>query len=137
MGEETYKKYNLRAKGSIRIRPWLTLDNNTSLMSSKYHQPMVHYGQQVISRQIDMFAFPFALLKNPDGTWTQTAAKTGYAAFAEGTSWQENNKLEVANTTTFNFEFVPDVFKVSADVTYKGSRCRATAWRTSTPTTPA
>ena len=91
-------------------------------MSSKYHQPMVHYGQQVISRQIDMFAFPFALLKNPDGTWTQTAAKTGYAAFAEGTSWQENNKLEVANTTTFNFEFVPDVFKVSADVTYKGSR---------------
>ena len=110
VGEETYKKYNLRAKGSIRIRPWLTLDNNTSLMSSKYHQPMVHYGQQVISRQIDMFAFPFALLKNPDGTWTQTAAKTGYAAFAEGTSWQENNKLEVANTTTFNFEFVPDVF---------------------------
>ena len=122
VGEETYKKYNLRAKGAIRIRPWLTLDNNTSLMSSKYHQPMVHYGQQVISRQIDMFAFPFALLKNPDGTWTQTAAKTGYAAFAEGTSWQENNKLEVANTTTFNFEFVPDVFKVSADVTYKGSR---------------
>lgn len=59
VGEETYKKYNLRAKGSIRIRPWLTLDNNTSLMSSKYHQPMVHYGQQVISRQIDMFAFPF------------------------------------------------------------------------------
>ena len=76
VGEETYKKYNLRAKGSIRIRPGLTLDNNTSLMSSKYHQPMMHYGQQMISRQIDMFAFPFALLKNPDGTWTQTAAKS-------------------------------------------------------------
>ncbi len=122
VGEETYKKYNLRAKGSIRIRPWLTLDNNTSLMSSKYHQPMMHYGQQMISRQIDMLAFPFALLKNPDGTWTQTAAKSGYAAFAEGTSWQEDNRLEVANTTTFNFEFVPEVFKVSADVTYKGAR---------------
>jgi len=122
VGEETYKKYNLRAKGSIRIRPWLTLDNNTSLMSSKYHQPMMYYGQQMISRQIDMFAFPFALLKNPDGTWTQTAAKSGYAAFAEGTSWQEDNRLEVANTTTFNFEFVPEVFKVSADVTYKGAR---------------
>ena len=79
---------------------------------------MMHYGQQMISRQIDMFAFPFALLKNPDGTWTQTAAKSGYAAFAEGTSWQEDNRLEVANTTTFNFEFVPEVFKVSADVTY-------------------
>ena len=82
----------------------------------------MHYGQQMISRQIDMLAFPFALLKNPDGTWTQTAAKSGYAAFAEGTSWQEDNRLEVANTTTFNFEFVPEVFKVSADVTYKGAR---------------
>lgn len=39
VGEETYKKYNLRAKGSIRIRPWLTLDNNTSLMSIKQLQP--------------------------------------------------------------------------------------------------
>ena len=122
VGEETYKKYNLRAKGSIRIRPWLTLDNNTSLMSSTHHQPMMHYGQKISSRQIQMFAFPFALLKNPDGTWTQTAAKSGYAAFAEGTSWQEDNRLEVANTTTFNFEFVPEVFKVSADVTYKGAR---------------
>ena len=28
---------------------------------------MMHYGQQMISRQIDMFAFPFALLKNPAG----------------------------------------------------------------------
>ncbi|WP_295939795.1 TonB-dependent receptor [uncultured Alistipes sp.] len=122
VGEETYKKYNLRAKGSIRIRPWLTMDNNTSLMSSKYKQPMVHYGQQVISRQIDMFAFPFANIKNPDGTWTQTAAKTGYAAFAEGTSWQENNRLEVANTTTFTFDFVPEVFKVTGEVTYKAAR---------------
>ena len=35
-----------------------------------------------------------------------------------------SNKLAVANTTTFNFEFVPDVFKVSADAT-SGSPCRS------------
>ena len=64
-------------------------------MSSKYHQPMMHYGQQMISRQIDMFAFPFALLKNPDGTWTQTAAKSGYAAFAEGTGGGQHHDVQL------------------------------------------
>ena len=122
VGEENLDKYNLRAKGTIRIRKWLSLQNNTSMVVSKYHQPMVHYGQQVISRQLDMFAYPFATLKNPDGTWTQTAAKTGYAAFAEGTSWQEDQKLEVANTTTLKFVIIPEVFNVSADFTYKAAR---------------
>jgi TonB-linked SusC/RagA family outer membrane protein len=122
VGEEKYNKYNLRAKGSVRIRKWLTLDNNTSMLNSFYHQPMVHYGQNVITRQLDTFAYPFALLKNPDGTWTQTAAKTGFAAFAEGTSWQENKDLDISNTTTLNFTIIPEVFKVTADFTYKGAR---------------
>ncbi len=122
VGEENYNKYNLRAKGSVRIRKWLTLENNTSMMVSKYHQPMMHYGQQMISRNIDVFGFPFAILKNPDGTWTQTAAKTGYAAFAEGTSWQEDNRIEIANTTSLKFDIVPEVFNVKADFTYKAAR---------------
>ncbi len=122
VGEEKYNKYNLRAKGSIRIRKWLTLDNNTSMLNSFYHQPMVHYGQNVITRQLDTFAYPFSLLRNPDGTWTQTAAKTGFAAFAEGTSWQENKDLDIANTTTLNFHILPEVLKITADFTYKGER---------------
>lgn len=122
IGEERYKKYNFRAKGTVKIRPWFTLSNNTSLLHSTYHQPMVHYGQQMISRQYDNLAFPFCIPKNPDGTWTATAARTGYAAFSEGTSWQENNSLEVANTTTLTFTIVPQVLKLNADFTYKGGR---------------
>ncbi|MDD3968543.1 MAG: TonB-dependent receptor [Proteiniphilum sp.] len=124
VGDEDFNKYNLRAKGSIKIRPWLTLENNTSFVKDFNKQPMVHYGQNVVGRQLSYFAFPVANIKNPDGSWTQTAARSGYAAFAEGTSWQEDNNLEVANTTILKMELVPEILTVTADFTYKGIRAQ-------------
>ena len=124
VGKEDFNKYNLRAKGSVKIRPWLTLENNTSFMKDFYKQPMVHYGQNVIGRQLQYFGFPVANIKNPDGTWTETAARSGYAAFAEETSWQEDNNLEIANTTILRIDIVPEIFKVTADFTYKGIRAQ-------------
>lgn len=124
VGEEDFNKYNMRAKGSIKIRPWLTLENNTSFVKDYYKQPMVHYGQHVVGRQLQYFGFPIANIKNPDGTWTETAARTGYAAFSEGTSWQEDNNLEIANTTILRMEIVPKIFTVTADFTYKGIRAQ-------------
>ncbi len=122
VGNEKYRKINLRAKGTIKIKPWLTLTNNSSLLNSRYLQPMMHYGQQQILRNLDMFAFPFAIPRNPDGTWTHTAVKSGYAAFAEGTSWQENNRIEIGNTTNLVFTIIPEVLKVTTDFTYKAER---------------
>ena len=122
VGNEDFKRYNLRAKGSIKLRPWLTFENNTSLIKGNYLQPMIHYGQNVVGRQIDAFGFPVANIKNPDGTWTQTAAKVGYAAFAEGTSFQENKDIEVGNTSSLTIDVVPKVFNVRADFTYKSMR---------------
>lgn len=124
VGKEDFNKYNMRAKGSVKIRPWLTLENNTSFVKDFYKQPMVHYGQNVVGKQLEMFGFPVANIKNPDGTWTHTAARTGYAAFAEGTSWQEDNNLEIANTTILRMDIVPKVLKVTADFTYKGIRAQ-------------
>lgn len=122
VGEEDFTKINLRARGSVKIRPWLTLENNTSMVNDNQTQPMVHYGQNVVPRQLTYFGFPVANLKNPDGTWTQSAAKIGYAAFAEGTSWQKNKGLEFANTATLRAIVVPEIFNVTADFTYKAKR---------------
>lgn len=124
VGKEDFKKYNLRGKGSLKLKPWLTLDNNTSLNSNSYLQPMMHYGQNVVGRQIDLFGFPVATLKNPDGSWTQTAAKVGYAAFAEGTSFQDDKNLEIANTTSLLADIVPGVFNLRGDFTYKAIRAQ-------------
>lgn len=122
VGNEDFKKYNLRAKGSIRLKPWLTLENNTTLFRNIYLQPMMHYGQLVVPRQIDMFAFPVAITKNPDGTWTQTAARSGYAAFSEGTSFQYDNEMQVFNSTSLKFDILPSVFNVRATFSYKAIR---------------
>lgn len=40
VGNEDFNKYNLRGKGSLKLKPWLTLDNNTSLNINNYLQPM-------------------------------------------------------------------------------------------------
>ena len=122
VGNEDFKKYNVRAKGTIRLKPWLTLENNSTLYRNIYLQPMMHYGQMVAPRQIDMFAFPVAIPKNPDGTWTQTAARSGYAAFAEGTSFQYDNNMEVFNSTSLKFDILPKVFNIRTDFSYKAIR---------------
>ncbi|UAY56955.1 SusC/RagA family TonB-linked outer membrane protein [Arachidicoccus terrestris] len=122
VGKEKFKKYNVRAKGTIKLRPWLTLTNNTTLYRNTYLQPMMHYGQMVVPRQIDMFAFPVANIKNPDGSWTQTAARSGYAAFAEGTSFQYNNDLEVFNSTSIEATVIPKVFNIRGVFSYKAIR---------------
>ena len=42
-GGESFHRYNLRAKGTLKINPWLLLENNTELWQRKYHEPTVMY----------------------------------------------------------------------------------------------
>src|SRR5690606_3716681 len=37
---DTYSMYNLRAKGSIQLTPWLSVENNTEFSNMNYHQPL-------------------------------------------------------------------------------------------------
>ena len=53
IGNEEFKSYNLRSKGSVKIAKWATLSNNTSIFSRKYYQPMVTGGNQPILRQFE------------------------------------------------------------------------------------
>jgi TonB-linked SusC/RagA family outer membrane protein len=78
-GNENFKRYNLRAKGSVVLRPWLKLENNTDFFLGKYHEPIVMYSNSStdytqifpIQRQMEQQAYPMALERNPDGTWTE------------------------------------------------------------------
>ena len=121
VGDEKYRRYNFRAKGSVKIRPWMALSNNISFMKSTYHQPMVN-NQQMITRQLDLYAYPFAILRNPDGTWTETAVRSGYTSFAEGTSWQENSKMTISSTSALTLDIIRNRLKLSADFTYRAGR---------------
>ena len=53
VGDERYKQYNVRAKGNVRIRPWLRLNNNMDFAVVDYHQPMLYYSNQLVPRMIE------------------------------------------------------------------------------------
>ena len=100
IGEEDFKSYNLRAKGDVKITKWLTLANNTSIFSRKYHQPFVVSGSMPIWRQIEHRAQPLYPVYNEDGTPTYAAAAMVYEGWSRDEAYQEDNKLDAITTTT-------------------------------------
>lgn len=128
-GGENFHSYNLKAKGSLRIKPWLLLENNTELWQRKYHEPTVMYPYDSsdmstlipIQRQIESQCYPLTLVKNLDGTWTEAAVYSGWAGFCDGDSWREYKDLKVKNTTTLTIDIIKDVLQAKGDFTYNYS----------------
>lgn len=121
-GNEDFDQYNIRAKGDLKIKPWLAIGNNLDISKQKYHQPMVMYDRQLIARQIEHQAYPVTLEKNPDGTWTEAAVYIGWAGFAEGTSYQVNNDLTIRNRTNVDITVIPEVLNIKGDFTFATGR---------------
>lgn len=122
VGTENFDQYNLRAKASVKLYKWLRLDYNVSLLNRDYLQPMLHYDNQLVGRQVEHRGHPVSTVRNPDGTWTYNAVMTGYATFSDGTSWQENKKLDNIHTVALSSDIVKDVFNITGDFTYKAIR---------------
>ena len=121
-GDENFKQYNIRAKGELKVKPWLTIGNNLDVSKEKYHQPMVMYDRQLITRQAEQQAYPMTMEKNPDGTWTEAAVYIGWAGFVEGTSYQLNNENTLRNRTNVDVRILPDVLTLRGDFTYSMTR---------------
>lgn len=87
VGNERFNRYNIRAKGMLKLNRWLRLENNTDVFLQDYHEPIVMYAYDrnnldtriPIQRQFETQGFPVATIRNTDGTWTQAAVYTGYA----------------------------------------------------------
>ncbi|MGN0006477.1 MAG: SusC/RagA family TonB-linked outer membrane protein [Alistipes sp.] len=122
VGNEKFDSYNLRAKGDVAITKWLKIANNTTLFKNKYHQPMVVGGTYPIGRQIEMRGQPVYTPYNEDGTSTFYGAALCYDLFKNDLAYQEDNKLNIVNTTTLTIEPIKDVLKFTADFSYKGIR---------------
>lgn len=121
-GNENLRQYNIRAKGELKVKPWLTIGNNLDVSKEKYHQPMVMYDRQLITRQAEQQAYPMTMEKNPDGTWTEAAVYIGWAGFVEGTSYQLNNENTLRNRTNVDVRILPDVLTLRGDFTYSMTR---------------
>ena len=117
-GNESYKQYNVRAKGQIQLTPKLVIDNNMDFIRRNNHQPMVMYDRQLLPRMLEHQGYPMTLERNLDGTWTEAAVYTGWAGFVEGTSYQQNNKFDLRNITGLTYTPIEDQLILKGEFTY-------------------
>jgi hypothetical protein len=122
IGNEDYHQYNIRSKVSMKVRDWLTVDNNTYLHHVDYIQPIFSKTNASVGSQlwqIGMLGLPVMPFTNEDGTYTIGAAASGYAAFKDGNSAQETKTMSVTTSTGVTVEPIKDVFKIRGDISYK------------------
>lgn len=116
---DTYKSYNLRAKGSLQAYDWLNVNNNMEFSSNAYHMPYSAQGRSAnIQRYIEVNAFPSLPMYNPDGSYTRGGAAT-LGAFVDGNNYQDNTRNLFRNTVGVNTNFFDSKFRVNGDFTFR------------------
>lgn len=118
VGDEKFRQVNARAKGTINITKWMTLENNTDFVRRNYHQPTTYSQGLSVRRNLEHQGFPVTKVTNPDGTWTAAAVYTGYANMAEGNTYRNNLKFDMKNTTVLTLDLIKDVLVAKADYSY-------------------
>jgi TonB-linked SusC/RagA family outer membrane protein len=122
IGNEDYNQYNLRSKVTLKLRDWMSIDNNTYLYRVNYIQPIFSKNSDKVGSQVQQIAvigLPVLPVTNEDGTYTLGGAASGYAAFNDGNSSQDSTTSTVITTTGINIEPIKDVLKFRGDVSYK------------------
>ena len=121
IGEDSYDRFNVRAKATMQINDWLSIDNNTSMFRSIQRQPMFTTSS-ILGYQIQCHAAPVLVPYNEDGSWTLPANKSGFTSFIEGNTGQYDSKIQLVTSTGVNISFIKDVLKFRADFSYKADR---------------
>jgi len=115
---DDYQSYNMRAKGSVQLYPWLKVYNNMDYSSIKYYAPLNVGEGGGIFRNINDEGHTVAPMFNPDGTLTYSAAYTvgDYYNGKNGTASKQN---VLRNTTGFSTNFFEDKFRIKGDITFQ------------------
>ena len=111
-------RYNFRAKGQIKVRPNLTIDNNFSIDNSNYDYPLMSYADELIQRNLEHQGYPVAMLFNPDGSYTYSSIYNGVGDFHNKTSFQKDNTLTLKNTVGATYVPIKDVWTIKGDATF-------------------
>ena len=117
---DDYKTYSFRARGTVQVTPWLSIDNNLNFSNVLYHTPMNVGEGGGIWRNIVAEGHPMAPMFNPDGTLTHSAAYT------VGDYWYGKNGMDYdrnifRNTTSLATNFLDNTLRIKGDFTYQTS----------------
>ncbi|MDQ6813790.1 MAG: TonB-dependent receptor plug domain-containing protein, partial [Bacteroidota bacterium] len=117
---DDYSMKNIRARGSIEVFPWLTVENNTDYSSMNYHNPLNVGEGGGIWRNIADEGHPTMPMFNPDGSLTFSSAYT-VGDFFYGKNGFDTHRDVLRNITGFRSRFFNNKFRVNADFTFRNT----------------
>ncbi|TFF36124.1 SusC/RagA family TonB-linked outer membrane protein [Mucilaginibacter psychrotolerans] len=117
---DDYDMKNLRARGSIQVFPWLSVENNADFSSMNYHNPINVGEGGGIWRNIADEGKPTMPLFNPDGSLTFASAYT-VGDFIYGKNGIDTRKEVFRNITGLRTNFFKNKFRVNADFTFRNT----------------
>ncbi len=129
---DDYKMYNLTAKGSIDLLPWLQIYNTTQYTNRQYHNPLNVGEGGGIWRNMADEAHPSSMLLNPDGTLTWSAAYTVGDFFYDKNGINITNQF-IRNTTGFTAKFFRNKLRIKGDFTFQNTDSSAKQIRVQVP----
>ncbi len=113
---DDYQIYNLRAKGTVDLFPWLRVGNNFEYSQRTYFNPLNVGEGSGIWRNIADEGHPLAPMLNPDGTLTHSAAYT-VGDFYYGKNGYDFERRNLRNTIDAVASF--NTFKIMADFSFQ------------------
>ncbi|RZK81986.1 MAG: TonB-dependent receptor [Pedobacter sp.] len=117
---DDYDMKNIRARGSVQVFPWLSIENNADYSVMNYHNPINVGEGGGIWRNIADEGHPTMPLRNPDGSLTFSSAYT-IGDFMYGKNGIDTRKQVFRNITGLRSKFFDNKFRVNADFTFRNT----------------
>jgi TonB-linked SusC/RagA family outer membrane protein len=117
---DDYGMHNVRGKGSVKVFPWLTLENNTEYSDMNYHNPLNVGEGSGIWRNIGDEGHVLAPMLNPDGTLTMSAAYN-IGDFWYGKNGYDYLRRVFRSTTGFTSQFLNNTLRFKGDFSFRNT----------------
>lgn len=117
---DDYGMKNIRARGSVQVFPWLSIENNTDYSIMNYHNPINVGEGGGIWRNIGDEGHPTMPIYNPDGSLTFSAVYT-VGDFIYGKNGIDTRREVFRNITGLRSKFFNNKFRVNADFTFRNT----------------
>lgn len=117
---DDYHMYNLMAKGTVQVAPWLQIYNTTQFTSRFYHNPLNVGEGGSIWANMGAEGHPSSMLFNPDGTLTFSAAYT-VGDFVYGKNGINLTDQVIKNTAGFVAKVFKNNLRIKGDLTFQNT----------------
>ncbi|SDD11781.1 SusC/RagA family TonB-linked outer membrane protein [Niabella drilacis] len=113
---DQYHKYNLRVKGGVQATDWLRINTNNDFSNYQYTDPF-NNGNIWNTLNVGGYIVPMAMLYNPDGSLTRTAA--GSLGQMIGGAKAETNSSFVRNNISFIATLIKNKWSIRGDFSHQ------------------